>query len=173
MTPGAGWPSTCSPTPTLVAQWSPRLVGTLVRLAVRRVVETDRLIVDGRAATEIMKTVLPPGLSITHRLMLTQRGVARLLVWGERFDPRPAWTPLDVGKPAGEVAVALLWTRAGRVRADELTIGPLSQAGRRQAQRTAAACAATFGPAFGGVRLISLAPVAPAWELIGADEVPR
>jgi hypothetical protein len=169
MTPGAAWPSTCSPAPQIVAQWSPRLVGTLVRLAVHRVVEADRRVVDGRAVTEIMKAVLPPGLSVTHRLMLTQRGVARLLVWGEHFDPRPGWTPLEGEQLACGASVDLLWTRAGRVRADSLTMGPLSRADRSRARRAADVCAAAFGAEFVGVRLISLAPVAPARELITAE----
>lgn len=170
MTAGAGWPSTCSPAPAIVAQWSPRLVGTLVRLALGRVIATDRRIVDGRVATEMMKTVLPPGLSVTHRLMLTQRGVVRLVIWGERFDPRPGWTPLQ-GVLVEDVTAELLWSRGEQVRADALANGPLSRTDRARAQRTAEVCAAAFGDAFAGVRLISLAPAAPTWELICGEKV--
>lgn len=173
MTLSGGWPSTCSPAPQIVAHWSPRLVGTLLRLAVHRVVEADRRIVDGRAATQIMKSVLPPGLSVAHRLMLTQRGVARLLVWGERFDPRPGWTPLDAERLPDNATVDLLWMRSGRVRADLLMTGPLARAHRGRAGSAAEVCTVAFGAAFAGVRLISLAPVAPVWELITAEQVTR
>ena len=48
-------------------------------------------------------------------------------------------------------------------------MGPLSRADRNRARCAADVCAAAFGAAFVGVRLISLAPVAPAQELIAAE----
>jgi len=169
---GAGWASMRSPAPDIVAEWSPRLLGTLVHLAVRRVVESDRRIVDADSATAAMRAVLPPGLAVTHRLMLMQRGRMRLLVWGERFDPRPDWAFVGAELVVDDVAIDLLWSRDGYVRADELKSGPLSTSNRRQAHNIADVCADAFGAASTGVRLISLAPSAARAELfVRSDRV--
>jgi len=173
MTPAADWVSTRSPAPQLVARWSPRLVDTLVLLAITGVVEADRPVADRRAASAEIRAILPDGLSTTHRLMILQRAAGRLHVWGERFDPRPGWTPVGADLAAEVLTAAVLWTRMGRVRADLLESGPLSRGSRRRARRVAETCAAQFGGAFAGVRLISLAPAAPGWEDIQASELLR
>jgi hypothetical protein len=173
MTRGADWASTRSPAPQLVEQWSPRLVDTLVRVAIGRMLWSGLTVPDRTAASDAIRAVVPAGLSTTHRLMLVQRGAGRVLVWGERFDPRPAWTLVDVDVAVDGIVADLLWTRAGRIRVDQLETGPLSRASRRHARRVAAACSVQFDGACDGVRLISLAPATACWEDVQPGEAPR
>jgi len=168
MTSQPGWASTRSPAPALVAVWSPRLASTLVHQALRLIVEADRHACTATAAAEAMEAVMPGGLATTHRLMLSQRGIARLLIWSRRFDPRPNWTLRATDLQATSAAVDLLWTRAGEIRADHIISGPLGTASRREARRVADVHAAAFGAAFTGVRLISLTPAPPKQEIVPA-----
>jgi len=105
--------------------------------------------------------------------MFIQRVAGRLHVWGERFDPRLGWALAGADVGTGVLSADLVWTGMGRVRADLFESEPPSRGRRRRARRVAETCAAQFGGAFAGVRLMSLAPAAPSWEDVQARELLR
>jgi hypothetical protein len=162
------WPSTNSPAPRAVAEWSPALIGVLVRAAVQHCVLEPITALSNQHLQLHAEAVLPPGLATIHRLMVTQRVGQGLAVWLDAYDPRPDWRPLGIEAAAGKLRIDLLWINAsGNIRADHLRSGALNARARAEAARIHDAGHATFGPAWRGVRLISLQPSSMSYEHIG------
>lgn len=151
----------------LVDEWGPRLIGTLLHLAIQWLVVASPT--DGTEAVRrrAAAQVLPEGLAVIHRLMVDQRVAQGVDVWLAEFDPRPTWQPLAVEVNVGDVRIDLLWIAAGgRIRADELKSGGIAGRDRRQATAIDAAGAMAFGSAWAGVRLIGLSPTSSRCLLV-------
>lgn len=162
------WPSTNSPAPRAVAEWSPALIGTLTQAAVQHCMLHPISALRNRHLQLHAEAVLPAGLAPVHRLMVTQRVGQGLAVWLDGYDPRPDWRPLGIQAAAGKLRIDLLWINAsGNVRADHLKSGALNARARAEAARIHDAGHATFGAAWRGVRLISLQPSSMRCEHIG------
>ena len=164
----AGWASTSSPAPQLVAHWSPRLIGALTQAAVQHCMLHPISALHNQHLQRHAAAVVPAGLATMHRLMIIQRVGQALAAWLDTYDPRPDWRPLGIEAAAGTLRIDLLWINArGKIRADHLKISALNARGRAEAARIHDAGQTTFGAAWRGVRLISLQPSSMCCEHIG------
>ena len=162
------WPSTNSPAPRAVTDWSLELIGVLIHAAVQNCVLDPIDALGNRQLQHHADAVVPSGLAPMHRLMVIQRVGQALAVWLEIYDPRPDWRPLGIRAAAGTVRIELLWiSGSGAIRADHVKCTALNARSRIEAARIDGAGLTVFGSAWRGVRLISLQPSSIGCEHIG------
>jgi hypothetical protein len=146
--------------------WAPEVRGALCHSLIAEL--CAREITDPSAIEGFARGLLPPRLAVVHRQALLSFLVPMAASYLRHF-ARPGWRFVGSEVIVGDVALDLLWQRAGHLEADEVKSSAsqsqaFMSAAQEQALAQAHAARGHFGPEFAGVRIVALAkPPASVW----------
>ncbi len=139
--------------------WAPEVRGALCHQLIAEL--CAREITEPHAIEPHARALLPQRLAAVHQQALLSFLVPMAGSYLTRF-ARPGWRFAGSEVIVGEVALDLLWERAGRLQADEVkscasTTLAWRERAATQAHAQARAARAHYGQAFEGVRVVALA----------------